>query len=471
MNPIRSTFSLLHAPFAASSRSACRGLIRRQCRQHTPQVRSFTARHGLYSASTLTVNQQRLWDTLHHTAQWGATPEGGVRRLTLTPEDKAVRDWFVDTVQQYGATVKVDEMGNLFAIRPGQNNDIAPIGIGSHLDTQPAGGRYDGILGVQAGVEILKVLHENNYTTYAPIAVIDWTNEEGARFTTGMLSSAVWAGNVSLEDAYNHIDSDGLRFKDELAKIGYLGPVKATHTANPLSAHFEYHIEQGPVLEEDGKSVGVVTGVQGMTWLMVTVNGRCQHCGTTPIDRRADALLAAAQMISRINTVAWEHKGVTTVGVINSEPQSPGTIPGTVTFSVDIEHLSNNTLDKMADIVRELCASIAESNSCTVDIKQIWRSAGVEFHKDCIDAVRSSAIELVGQDGYRELPAGAGHDSVNTSYICPTSMVFIPSKNGISHHPTEYSTPEHCALGTQVLLNAVLRYDQGLKARGQPSSG
>ncbi|OAP64703.1 hypothetical protein AYL99_00675 [Fonsecaea erecta] len=444
--------------------------MRRQGRQSTLQIRAFTSRNRLYSASTLTVNQQRLWDTLHHTAQWGATPEGGVRRLTLTPEDKAVRDWFVDTVQQYGATVKIDEMGNLFAIRPGQNNDIAPIGIGSHLDTQPAGGRYDGILGVQAGVEILKVLHENDYTTYAPIAVIDWTNEEGARFNTGMLSSAVWAGNASLEDAYNHIDADGLRFQDELAKIGYLGPVKATHTANPLSAHFEYHIEQGPVLEEDSKSVGVVTGVQGMMWLIVTVNGRCQHCGTTPIDRRADALLAAAQMISRINTVAWENQGLTTVGVINSEPQSPGTIPGTVTFSVDIEHLSNNTLDQMAQTVRDLCASIAESNSCTVNIKQIWRSAAVEFHQDCIDAVRSAAIELVGEHGYRELPAGAGHDSVNTSYICPTSMVFIPSKNGISHHPSEYSTPEHCALGTQVLLNAVLRYDQGLKARGESGS-
>ncbi|EXJ70000.1 uncharacterized protein A1O5_07073 [Cladophialophora psammophila CBS 110553] len=401
--------------------------------------------------------------------KWGATPEGGVRRLTLTKEDKAVRDWFVDTVQQYGATVKVDEMGNLFAVRPGQNSEIAPIGIGSHLDTQPAGGRYDGILGVQAGIEVLKVLHENNYTTYAPIAVIDWTNEEGARFNTGMLSSAVWAGNVSLEDAYNHTDSDGLRFKDELANIGYLGSVKATHTANPLSAHFEYHIEQGPLLEDEAKSVGVVTGVQGMTWLMVTVNGRCQHCGTTPIDRRADALLAAAQMISRINTIAWENKGLTTVGVINSEPQSPGTIPGTVTFSVDIEHHSNETLDKMAQNVREACASIAQGNSCTVDIKQIWRSAAVEFHKDCIDAVRASAIELVGEDGYRELPAGAGHDSVNTSYICPTAMVFIPSRSGISHHPSEYSTPEHCALGTQVLLNAVLRYDEVLRAQREGS--
>ncbi|KAL5335482.1 beta-alanine synthase [Aspergillus crustosus] len=431
-------------------------------------VRSFASRTFATSPrfsqpSSLVVNPTRLWDTLHHTAQWGDSGDGGVRRLALTDEDKAVREWFVDEVQQYGAKVKVDEMGNLFAVRAGQNNDLPPIGIGSHLDTQPAGGRYDGILGVQAGVEILKVLHENQHNTYAPIAVINWTNEEGARFKTGMLSSAVWADKVTLEEAYAHADPDGKTFKDELERIGFLGPVKASHKANPLSAHFEYHIEQGPALEDGNKSVGVVTGVQGMLWLMVTVTGRSQHCGTTPIDRRRDALLASCQMISRVNEVAWENKGLTTVGVINSEPQSPGTIPGKVTFSVDIEHPSNQTMDHMAETVRTVCQEISQKHGCTVEIEQIWRSAAVDFHKDCIDAVRSAAIELVGEDQYLELPAGAGHDSVNTSYHCPTSMVFIPSQDGISHHPTEYSTPEQCALGTQVLLDAVLRFDEQLK--------
>ncbi|KAH8694053.1 hypothetical protein BGW36DRAFT_301520 [Talaromyces proteolyticus] len=415
--------------------------------------------------TTLAVNRQRLWDTLHYTAQWGDSKDGGVRRLALTEEDKAVREWFVQEAQKYGATVKVDEMGNLFAIRPGQNNDLPPIGIGSHLDTQPAGGRYDGILGVQAGLEILKVLHENDWTTHAPIAIINWTNEEGARFNTGMLSSAVWAGKATLEYAYNHVDPEGKTFKDELIKIGFQGPVKASYLANPLSAHFEYHIEQGPVLEDEKKAIGVVTGVQGMLWLIVTVTGRSQHCGTTPIDRRRDALLASCRMISRVNDVAWENKGLTTVGVINSEPQSPGTIPGKVTFSVDIEHLSNESMDNMAASVRSLCQEVADKHGCTVDIEQIWRSEAVEFHEDCINAVRSAAIELVGDDQYRELPAGAGHDSVNTSYHCPTSMVFIPSQGGISHHPSEYSTPEQCALGTQVLLNAVLRFDEQLKKK------
>lgn len=258
-----------------------------------------------------------------------------------------------------------------------------------------------------------------------------------------MLASAVWAGNVPLEDAYNHVDAEGKTFKDELANIGFLGPIKATHTANPLSAHFEYHIEQGPVLEDEEKSVGIVTGVQGMLWLMVTVNGRSQHCGTTPIDRRCDALLSASRMISRINDIAWEAKGLTTVGVINSEPQSPGTIPGKVVFSVDIEHLNNESMDGMAKSVRAVCDEVAQSHGCSVDIEQIWRSTAVNFHEDCIDAVRQAAIDLVGEDQCRELPAGAGHDSVNTSYHCPTSMVFIPSKGGISHHPSEYSTPEH----------------------------
>lgn len=394
--------------------------------------------------SALTVNQVRLLGDIDHTAKWnaGTEPEGGVKRLALTQEDKSVREWFVSTVKEYGAQVKVDQMGNIFAIRPGKTN-VPPIGIGSHLDTQPAGGKYDGILGVLAGVEILKLLHESGTETNAPIAVINWTNEEGARFNTGMLSSAVWAGNNSLQEAYDHKDPDGLTLKGELEKIGFLGPVEASWKANPLSAHFEYHIEQGPVLEDEKKSVGVVTGVQGMTWLMVEVTGRSQHCGTTPIDRRADALLAATQMVNRVNEVAWEFNGVTTVGVFRSDPQSPGTIPGSAAFSVDVEHLDNDTMDRMVEVVRNSCEGISSKHGCKIDIRQIWRSAAVSFDEGCIGAVRDAAVKHVGEEGYRELPAGAGHDSVNTSYRCPTSMVFIPSRGGISHHPSEYSTAEH----------------------------
>lgn len=258
-----------------------------------------------------------------------------------------------------------------------------------------------------------------------------------------MLSSAVWAGNASLQHAYAHADPDGKTFKDELVRIGLQGPVKASYKANPLSAHFEYHIEQGPRLEDANKLVGVVTGVQGMLWLRVTVTGQSQHCGTTPIDRRRDALLASCRMISRSNDLAWEHKGLTTVGVINSEPQSPGTVPGKVTFNLDIEHPQNQILDSMAQIARSFCQDIAQKHGCTVDIEEIWKSQAVNFHEDCINAIRASAVELVGENSYLELPAGAGHDSVNTSYRCPTGMTFIPSKDGVSHNPAEYSTPEH----------------------------
>lgn len=408
------------------------------------QARHFSLSRPAWSQAALTVDQTRLWDNINHTAQWdeGTQPAGGVKRLALTAEDKSVREWFASTVQQYGASVKVDEMGNMFAIRPGRR-DMPPIGIGNHLDTQPAGGRYDGILGVLAGVEILRLLHESGTETEAPIAVIDWTNEEGARFNTGMISSAVWAGNMDLKEAYEHKDPEGLTLKGELQKIGFLGPVGASWKANPLSAHFEYHIEQGPVLEDEKKSVGVVTGVQGMTWLMVDITGRSQHCGTTPIDRRSDALLTATQIVNRVNQIAWEYEGVTTVGVFKSDPQSPGTIPGSANFSVDIEHLNNDTMDRMVEVVREACEEISAKHGCQVSTEQIWRSAAVSFDAECIAAVRNAAIKHVGDGGYRELPAGAGHDSVNTSYRCPTSMVFIPSRGGISHHPSEYSTPEH----------------------------
>jgi N-carbamoyl-L-amino-acid hydrolase len=407
------------------------------------QRHGFASNQHVQSGSGLSVNQNRLWETIHHTAQWGATPEGGVRRLALTDLDKSVREWFVAEAKKYGCAVKIDQMGNIFAIRRGRNNDIPPIGIGSHLDTQPAGGRYDGILGVQAGLEILKVFEETDTETHAPLAVINWTNEEGARFTTGMLSSAVWAGNATLQEAYDHVDSEGLTLKGELERIGFLGDVEASFDKNPLSAHFEYHIEQGPFLEDEEKSIGVVTGVQGMTWLMVDVVGRSQHCGTTPIDRRSDALLAASQMVSRVNEIAWENGGVTTVGVFRSSPQSPGTIPEEATFSVDIEHPSNETMDRMTISVRESIEAIAKKHGCKIKIEQTWRSAAVAFDEECIGAVRNAAILHAGKDGFQELPAGAGHDSVNTSYKCPTSMVFIPSKNGISHHPSEYSTPEH----------------------------
>jgi beta-ureidopropionase / N-carbamoyl-L-amino-acid hydrolase len=392
------------------------------------------------------VNGTRLWDTIHATAKWGATPDGGIRRLALTDEDKSVREWFVSTTQSLGCTVKIDEMGNLFAIRPGVDASLPPIGIGSHLDTQPAGGKYDGILGVQAGIEILKVLQEHGHQTHAPLAVIDWTNEEGARFNTGMVSSGVWSGRYTLDFAHALTASEDktgtTTIKSELERIGFLGETPATAAANPLSAHFELHIEQGPVLEDEQKKVGVVTGVQSMGWLIVTVHGETQHSGTCPMARRACALTSAARMISRVEDIALAAQGLSTVGVINSWPQSPATVPNKVVFSVDLSHTSTEVREEMIAETRVEFTRIAEAGKCSVEIEDIWNSPAVQFHEDCISCVREAARSAVGEENVKEMPAGAGHDSVHTSDKCPTSMVFIPSKDGISHHPAEYSSPD-----------------------------
>lgn len=263
-----------------------------------------------------------------------------------------------------------------------------------------------------------------------------------SRYNSGMLGSSVWAGMISQEEAYALKDIDGKTFGNELSRVGYKGTEVATARANPLSAHFELHIEQGPVLEDDQKELGVVTGVQAMGWVYVVVEGRCQHCGTTPMDRRADALLAATKIIPQINALALEVGGMSTVGVFQSEPSSPGTIPGRVRFSVDLEHLDNDTRDLMVRKTKEICSTTAAGENCQVSFENTWDSRGVRFDEGCIDTVRAAAIDLVGEDGYVELPAGAGHDSVNTSYHCPTSMIFIPSKGGVSHHPSEWSSTE-----------------------------
>ncbi|KIW48639.1 uncharacterized protein PV06_01209 [Exophiala oligosperma] len=435
-----------------------RAQVWRQATFHGRGARYQSARQ--FASHSVKVNGQRLWDSIHHTAQWGDSQDGGVKRLTLTDEDQKVRSWFTETLTAVGCKVKVDQVGNMFAVRPGANMALPPIAMGSHLDTQPAGGKFDGILGVLGGVEVIRVLHENNVVTQAPIAVVNWTNEEGARFNSGMLGSSVWGGMIDLDEAYSIQDVEGTTFRAALERIGYLGSEGASHKNNPLAAHFELHIEQGPVLEDTNKTLGVVNGVQAMGWTYVTVHGHSQHCGTTPMDRRNDALLAATKMIPQINVMARETEGMSTVGVFNSEPSSPGTVPGKVRFSVDLEHLDNDARDLMVKRTKEICAEVAEQEGCQVTFEDTWVSRGVRFNPLCVETVTEVAEELVGKDGFVTLPAGAGHDSVNTSHHCPTSMIFVPSKGGISHHPSEWSTQEHCTLGVEALLRTVLKFDK-----------
>lgn len=427
------------------------------------------------SIDSLTIKQGRLIETIHETANWGAKgiwgPEStqtGVCRLALSDLDKKVRDWFVQETEKLGCQVKIDEMGNIFAIYPGKNQG-SPIGIGSHLDTQPNGGRYDGILGILLGLEVLRTLKDNNYTPNYPIAVIDWTNEEGARFPTSMVSSGVWAGKIPLETAWSlkSLDVNPVSMKHELERIGYNGDVKASYLENPLACHFELHIEQGPVLENEKKKIGVVTGVQAFEWNLVTVTGKSSHAGTTPMNTRSDAIMMASRIILMAIEVASREGGLATVGTLDLEPRSVNVIPNIVKFSLDVRHVKDDKLEKIMNEIKTKASEIAQTNinssfakPLTVEFQNLITSPAINFNQTNIDTVRKSALQLFKKNEIRDIVSGAGHDSCFTSSRVPTSMIFIPSKDGVSHTPEEYSSPEEVENGFQVLLRSVLLYDE-----------
>src|SRR6476660_7627040 len=294
----------------------------------------------------LQIDAQRLWDTLMETAKFGATPKGGICRLTLTDLDRQVREWFRQRCEALSCTVTVDEVGNMFARRPGKNDKLAPIAMGSHLDTQPTGGKFDGVLGVLGALEAMRTLHETGYETNAPIEIVNWTNEEGSRFAPAMLASGVFAGVFTAEHAYSRTDREGKTFGDELQRIGYKGPEKAG--ARTFGAMFELHIEQGPILEDEHRMVGIVQGVQGMRWYEVTVTGQEAHTGATPMHLRKNALLGAARMIEAIDAIGQRHQpGVATVGLIENKPNSRNVVPGEVFFTIDLRHPDEAILDAM----------------------------------------------------------------------------------------------------------------------------
>jgi N-carbamoyl-L-amino-acid hydrolase len=414
------------------------------------------------SATNLRIDAARLWDSIMETAQIGATPKGGIKRLTLTDLDRQVRDWFVAACKQAGCTVQVDELGNIFARRPGRDNSLPPIAIGSHLDTQPTGGKYDGIIGVLSGLEILRTLNDAGYETNAPIEVIDWTNEEGSRFAPAMLSSGVFAGAFDKQYAYDRTDREGLRFGDELERIGYKGDVPVGD--HKLGAFFELHIEQGPILEAEEKTIGIVTGVQGMRWYEVTVTGRDSHAGSTPMALRSDALLGAARMIDAVNAAALAHApdAVATVGLIEARPNSRNVIPGEVFFTVDLRHPDDSVVAAMEVVMRAGIAEAALRSGVTAAIEQVWDSPAVHFDPACIEAVRSAAAAQAYPS--REITSGAGHDAAYIARVAPTTMIFVPCEKGISHNEEERTEPEQVAAGANVLLHAVLATDARLAA-------
>lgn len=337
-------------------------------------------------------------------------------------------------------------MGNIFAIRPGQNNSLPPIGIGSHLDTQPTGGKYDGILGVTGGMEVLKTIHANNITTYAPLAIINWTNEEGARFPPAMLASGVWGGAFTTEYGHSRPDlnDSSTTLKDELKRIGFLGDVPCSYEANPLSAHFEIHIEQGPILDAAESPVGVVRGVQSIRWYHVDVVGREAHTGTTPMDRRSDALLGAAKMIVATNKFVTEGELAArgargTIAVINSGPQSINTIAGKVRMGLDIRAPADEDVEKVEQLCIAKFEEICKEHGLTLGFDRFWNSPALHFDPTMVQCVRSSARSIGCEI---ELVSGAGHDSAYTSRKVPTAMIFARCRDGVSHNPAEYTRPE-----------------------------
>jgi N-carbamoyl-L-amino-acid hydrolase len=400
------------------------------------------------------VNGQRLWDSLMEMAKIGATEKGGVCRLALTDLDKEGRDLFVSWCEEAGCTVKVDKMGNIFARRAGKDNNLPPVVMGSHLDTQPTGGKFDGIYGVLAGLEVIRTLNDNNVETLAPIEASVWTNEEGSRFPPAMVASGVFAGVFDLEYGLSRADLDGKTMGEELERIGYNGAEEMGN--RKLKAFFEAHIEQGPILEDEDITIGVVTDAQGQRWYEVKLTGQEAHAGPTPMARRKDALVGAARIIDEVNKIGLANAPLacSTVGLMQIHPNSRNVIPGEVFFTIDFRHPNDEVLSKMDAALRSFVEKTSTELGLELDFKEIWYSPPVPFNKSCVDSVREAAKNA----GYshRDIVSGAGHDACYISRVAPTGMVFVPCEGGISHNEIENAKPEHLEAGCNVLIQAVL---------------
>ncbi|WP_367847875.1 Zn-dependent hydrolase [Rhodoferax sp. WC2427] len=403
---------------------------------------------------SLRINGPRLWDSLMELAQIGATPKGGVCRLTLTDLDKQGRDLVTRWATEAGMTVTIDKIGNGFMRRPGRNNSLPPIMTGSHIDTQPTGGKFDGNYGVLAGIEVVRTLNDHGIETEAPIEVAFWTNEEGSRFVPVMMGSGVFAKAFTLEHAYAATDLEGKTVQGELERIGYIGAQEPGD--HPIGAYFETHIEQGPVLEDHDVTIGVVQGVLGIRWFDCTVTGMEAHAGPTPMALRKDAMLAATRIMQDVVAAAHRHPphGRGTVGMVQVFPNSRNVIPGRVKFSIDLRNSTDALVDQMADEVKAFAATVAQEHGVDVKIEMVSSYSAIGFHPDCVDAVARAAAKL----GYSNMPAvsGAGHDAVYMAQLAPSGMIFIPCKDGISHNEIEDAKPEHITAGCNVLLHAML---------------
>lgn len=405
------------------------------------------------------INGDRLWSRLMALGQIGATAQGGCNRQALTDGDLAARRLFADWAAAAGCAVREDAIGNLFAHRAGLNDSLPVVLTGSHLDTQPTGGKFDGIYGVLAGLEVVESLKDAGITTAHPIEVAVWCNEEGCRFPMAMMGSAVWSGRLPLETAHALTDRSGRSVRQELERLGIAADAPVTR--QPVKAALEVHIEQGPVLELRAKSIGIVTGVQHMSRHEVLVLGQEAHAGPTPMDMRRDPVRVLAQVLPAIYAAARERgpDARLTVGVIETSPGSPNTVPGRLRFTIDVRHPDLRQYGTLRLEVDRLVRAALEQHDLDGDIHCVWEAPGVVFHAHCVDAVRRATAAL--GYGSLEMVSGAGHDSCNIAAVAPTAMIFVPCAGGLSHNEAESAVPSDLTAGANVLLHAMVALAAG----------
>ena len=400
------------------------------------------------------INGDRLWKRLMDMAQIGKTPKGGVCRVALTDEDKAGRDLFIQWCKAAGCTIDIDQIGNIFARKEGKNKHLPPIMIGSHLDSQPTGGKFDGVYGVLAGLEILETLNDEGIQLDHPIEIVNWTNEEGARFAPATVASGVFAGIFSLDYAYSRTDKNGITLGDELKRIGYQGATKVGN--RNYAASFEIHIEQGPILEAEAKQIGIVTGVQGIRWYDLDIYGKETHAGPSPMSYRIDPVKAAIPILDQIYQLSEKYIPETkiTVGYLDTSPGVKNTVPGKLTISLDIRNPDQQVLNYVDNDLKKILTETTFHPEIKTDLKEIWYAPPIQFAPNCINAVKKAAEKL--NIPALEMVSGAGHDSAYISKVTPTSMIFIPCKDGLSHNELESAKKEDVEAGGNVLLHAVL---------------
>ncbi|RBW61797.1 Zn-dependent hydrolase [Ruegeria sp. A3M17] len=405
-------------------------------------------------AQNLRINGNRLWDSLMEMAKIGPGIAGGNNRQTLTDEDAEGRALFQKWCEDAGCTMGLDQMGNMFARREGTDPDALPVYVGSHLDTQPTGGKYDGVLGVLGGLEIIRTLNDLDIKTKHPIVATNWTNEEGTRYAPAMLSSGVFAGMHTQDWAYDREDAEGKTFGDELKRIGWRGDEEVG--ARKMHAFFELHIEQGPILEAEGKDIGVVTHGQGLSWTQITVTGKDAHTGSTPMPMRKNAGLAMARILEKVDEIAWSHAphAVGAVGHIDVFPNSRNVIPGKAVFTVDFRSPDLEVITDMVNRLHVVAEDIVEEMGLQIEFEKVGGFDPVTFDDGCVAAVRDAAERL----GYShtDIISGAGHDACWINRVAPTAMVMCPCVDGLSHNEAEEISKDWAAAGADVLFHAVV---------------